>query len=144
LAPNTIGKTVIETMSIPEILLVSTGNFIIPTYDNIRKELLARCISTVVKTRRTTKQSVRGDEFDTAMKPIVTAINAPLLVGLPEAMKPYGLVITLPDYTDLINTLTRISSDLDQHKITSIKPFAGSLIFWKGLTNYTIWVQQYK
>jgi len=144
LAPNNIGKTVIETMSTSEILLISAGIFIIPTYDNIRKELLARCISTVVKARRAAKQSIRGAEFDSAMEPIVTAINAPLLVGLPEAIQPYGVTITLPDYTDLIDTLTQLCIDIDQHKITSIKPYAGSLIFWKGLNNYTAWVQQYK
>lgn len=112
-------------------------------YDAFRKEMLARCIGAVTRTRRAAKLPNDSKSFDAAMAPILTALNAPLWDGLPAAVAQYGMILTTPDYSGLVGDLTNRCNKLDERKITDTASFAGSMMFWKGVEGYKSWAQQY-
>lgn len=137
------GKNYLADMTPQELIMLTGGIIDATAYDRLRKEMLSRCIGAVTATRRAAGLSNDSGSFDTAMAPILAALNAPLWDGLPAAMKNYGLDLTPPDYTGLIEDLTKRCKDLDERKISDVKGFAGSLMFWKGVEGYKSWSQEY-
>jgi len=113
-------------------------------YDRLRKEVLARCIGAMTRYRRAANLPNDATSFDTAMAPVLAALNAPLWDGLQAATSALDIDLTPPDYTGLIETLARRCADLEERKITDATGFAGSLMFWKGTEEYKSWAQQYK
>ena len=113
-------------------------------YDRLRKEVLARCIGAMTRHRRAANLPNDATSFDTAMAPVLAALNAPLWDGLQAATSALDIDLTPPDYTGLTETLARRCADLEERKITDATGFAGSLMFWKGTEEYKSWAQQYK
>ena len=113
-------------------------------YDRLRKEVLARCIGAMTRSRRAANLPNDATSFDAAMAPILAALNAPLWDGLRAATSELDIDLTAPDYTMLTESLTKRCTDLEERKITDATSFAGSLMFWKGTEKYKSWAQQYK
>ena len=105
-------------------------------YDGFRKEMLARCVGAVTRTRQAANIPNDVKAFDAAMAPILTALNAPLWDGLPAAVAPYGMTLTTPDYTGLVEELTARCNPPDDGKPADVGKFAGSLAFWKGTVDH--------
>ena len=138
--PNRIGQAAEQYMKDQEILDVLGGVMDAHYYDILRKEMLARCIGAVTRTLRASKNK-DSNAFDSAMEPILTTLNAPLWEGLPAAVAPYEMSLTMPDYGKLTARLTLLCNQLDERKITTSSNFAGSLMFLKGAEGYKSWIQ---
>ena len=138
------GSNYLSDMTPQELMKCTAGTRAALEYDRLRKEVLARCIGAMTRYRRAAKLPNDAASFDTAMAPILAALNAPLWEGLRTATSELDIDLTAPDYTKLTETLTRRCTDLEERKITDATSFAGSLMFWKGTEEYKSWAQQYK
>jgi len=138
------GTDYLSDMTPQELMKCTAGIRSAPDYDGLRKEVLARCIGAMTRSRRAAKLPNDATSFDTAMAPVLAALNAPLWEGLRAATSELDIDLTAPDYTKLTETLTKRCSELDERKITDATSFAGSLMFWKGTEEYKSWAQQYK
>ena len=138
------GTDYLSDMTPQELMKCTAGIRNAFDYDRLRKEVLARCIGAVTRSRRAAKLPNDATSFDTAMAPVLAALNAPLWEGLQAATSELDIDMTAPDYTELTETLTKRCSELDERKITDATSFAGSLMFWKGTEEYKSWAQQYK
>ena len=140
--PDRNGQTVEQYMTEQEMLDVLGGVMDAYYYDILRKEMLARCVGAVTRTLRASKNK-DSKAFDSAMEPILATLNAPLWEGLPAAVAPYGMSLTMPDYGKLTARLALLCKQLDERKIVTSFDFAGSLMFWKGTEGYKSWIQDY-
>jgi len=131
-------------MTPQELMKCTAGIRSASEYDWLRKEVLARCIGAMTRYRRAAKLPNDETSFDTAMAPVLAALNAPLWDGLRAATSELDIDLTAPDYTKLTEDLAKRCTDLEERKITDATGFAGSLMFWKGTEEYKSWAQQYK
>ena len=90
----------------------------------------------LTRTRQAANLPNDSNAFDTAMAPILTALNAPLWDGLPAVVAPYGMRLTTPDFTGLVGELTARCNAPDGWKPADVAKFAESLAFWKGTTDH--------
>jgi hypothetical protein len=116
---------------------------------SMRDHLLAQSARLLVEKRKSAGQSVEGPEFDAAIAPVVTALDAPKFDGLAAAVGALGidLVIPAPDYTAQEAVADAVASAAaSKTKFTTSwgaqAPYQdglGSVMFVKGKTAYTAW-----
>lgn len=128
-----------------EILDALGGTMPAEAYDKLRREMLARCLGAWTRTQRAAKLPTNSQkDLEEAMAPVLAALNAPLWEGLPAAVAKYGITLTTPDYSELVEGLIFGCKRLDERQIVTSNDFAGSLMFWKGAEGYKSWTQEYK
>jgi len=144
LGTNPIGFTTVHLVMSPEELMkVTTGVLSSKQYVIIRDEVLARATGSVRRKLRNNNQGEDQAAFDAAMTPIVAALNTPLWNGLQAATA--GLDVSFPaqNYTELVEKVIYIITQLDNGTYKTVKNSAGSIMLVKGATAYTSWAANY-
>lgn len=131
-------------MTDDELMKATTGVLPAKEYDELRQEVLSRCIGATTRFRRDAGLPNDAESFGEAMTPILEALNSPLWEGLAAATAGIGLDFTAPDYSGLIAELTSRDEALDERRIPSAIKFAGSMVFWKGTEGYLTWAQNHE
>jgi hypothetical protein len=116
---------------------------------SMRNHLLAQCARLLIEKRKAAGQSVEGPEFDAAIAPVVTALDAPKFDGLATAVDTLGisLAIPAPDYSAQESIAEAVASAAaSKTRFTSAwgaqVPYQdglGSVMFVKGKDAYTAW-----
>jgi hypothetical protein len=131
-------------MSNEELMKVTTGVLSDKVYALIRAEVLARATGAVRRKLRDENLAGNTDAFNTAMAPIVAALNAPQWQGLQEATE--GLDVSFPaqNYAELATKMAHVVAQLDNGTYKTAKTSSGSLMLLKGTTEYNSWAAQYE
>ena len=118
-------------------------------YAAMRDYLLAQSARLLIDKRKAASQPVEGPEFDAAIAPIVTALNAPKFDGLAAAVTALGidLAIPSPDYTAQEAVAAAVeSAAANRTKFTTAwgaqvqyQKGLGSVMFARGKAAYTAW-----
>lgn len=116
---------------------------------SMRNHLLAQSARLLVEKRKAAGQSIEGPEFDAAIAPVVTALDAPKFEGLAAAVGTLAinLAIPAPDYTaqeavaDAVASAAASKTNFTTEWGAQV-PYQsglGSVMFVKGKAAYTAW-----
>jgi len=130
-------------------LASADAHFPAAVYAAMRDYLLAQSARLLIDKRKAAGQPVEGPEFDAAIAPVVTALDAPKFDGLAAAVTALGidLEIPTPDYTAQESVAATVeSAAANRTKFTSawgtqvqFQAGLGSVMFVKGKAAYTAW-----
>jgi len=118
-------------------------------YAAMRDYLLAQSARLLIDKRTAAGQPVEGPEFDAAIAPVVTALDAPKFDGLAAALTALGIDLTIPspDYTAQEAVAAAVeSAAANRTKFTTAwgaqvqyQEGLGSVMFARGKAAYTAW-----
>lgn len=130
-----------EHMTIGEWLLGATADFDHWSYKAMQDGILARATEALIEKKIGLGEAADGPDFDAAMAPVVTALNAPLFEGLAEALLPLGVKITMPDYTAIVAKVPHRIAAIERRSVaeTEARKSLGTIMFVKGVTAYNAW-----
>ncbi len=130
-------------------LAAAEASFAPDYYAAMRDHLLAHSARLLIDKRKAAGQSVEGPEFDAAIAPVVTALDAPKFDGLADAVTALGIDMTIPapDYADQEAVATDVeSAAANRTKFTTAwgaeiqyQDGLGSVMFVKGNEAYAAW-----
>jgi hypothetical protein len=130
-------------------LVAADAPFPPDVYVAMRDHLLAHSARLLIDKRKAAGQPVEGPEFDAAIAPVVTALDAPKFDGLAAAVTSLGIDLTIPapDYTAQEAVAATVeSSAANRTKFTTAwgtqvqyQDGLGSVMFVKGKDAYTAW-----
>ena len=116
---------------------------------SMRDHLLAQAAHLLIEKRKTAGQPVEGSDFDAAIAPVVTALDAPKFEGLANAVGTLQIDLVIPtlDYTAQEAVADSVASAAaNKTKFTTAwgaqVPYQnglGSVMFVKGKAAYTAW-----
>jgi hypothetical protein len=127
----------------------ANASFTPDVFVSMRDHLLAHSARLLIEKRKAEGQSVEGPEFDAAIAPVATALDAPKFNGLAAAVSTLGigLAIPSPDYAGQEAVADAVASAAASNtKFTTAwgaqVPYQdglGSVMFVKGKDAYTAW-----
>jgi len=115
----------------------------VATYQAMRDNLLAMATKLLIEKREAAGQPTEGAEFEAALAPVVTALDAPRFSGLGAAVTTLGLDMTIPDLdlTAASESADNVVSLVERHVVSEKKAdrILGGVMFMKGAANYATW-----
>ncbi len=145
------GPTWFKHMSTADWFDLASANAPFPpdVYAAMRDYLLAQSARLLIDKRKAAGQSIEGPEFDAAIAPVVTALDAPKFDGLADAVTALGieLEIPAPDFTAQEAVAAAVeSAATNRTKFTTAwgaqvqyQEGLGSVMFVKGKAAYIAW-----
>jgi len=130
-------------------LASADAHFPADVFGTMRDHLLAQSARLLIDKRKAAGQSVEGPEFEAAIAPVVTALDAPRFDGLAAAVAALGidLVIPTPDYSAQNAVAAAVASAAEARTkfVTAwgtqvpYQSGLGSVMFVKGKAAYSAW-----
>ena len=134
--PNWVARaTISEWLALPTEDLAAEG------YKLIQDSILNKATEALIEKKIKAGEVADGPDFDAAMAPVVTALNAPLFEGLAEALLPLGVKVTMPDYTAVVAKIPRLVAAIERRTVpeSEARKTLGNVMFVKGVTAYNAW-----
>ena len=128
-------------MTVGEWLLLATSDYDAGVYKLMQDGILAKATEALIEKKIKLGEAVDGPDFDAALAPVVTALNAPLFEGLAAALLPLDIKVTMPDCAAVVEKTPRRIVAIERRSVSEAeaKKSLGTVMFVKGVTAYNAW-----